>query len=89
MPSLKPIPDLMIRDIDRLLEMHRGQCISLYAEAEKLRQKWVARNIALEDVVSVLVERCGSHAVAVAIDSHAGVDVLFNEDELTEARQSG
>ena len=81
MTSLKPLPPAMIGDIDSLLESNRAKCISIYPEAEKIRRKWVQQNIALEDVVSVFVERCGIHSVAVSFDRAADYDVLKEEDD--------
>lgn len=89
MPSLKPLPTAMTRDIDLFLEMNRGKCIELYAEAEKMRKKWEHENIALEDVVSVFVERCGSHDVAVSIDRNAEIDCLLSEEDEIRPRKSG
>ena len=87
MPSLKPLPSEMVGDIDALLEKNRTKCISIYPEAERIRHKWEDQNIALEDVVSVLVERCGIHRVAISFDRYAGPDVLAEDD--SRARNEG
>lgn len=76
MTSFKPLPPAMVGDIDALLASHHSECISIYPEAEKLRRKWVEQNIALEDVVSVFVERCGVHSLAVSFERRSEVDVL-------------
>lgn len=76
MISYKPLPPAMIGDIDALLASHRSNCIAIYPEAEKIRRKWVENNVALEDVVSVFVERCGLHSVAVSFERRSEVDVL-------------
>lgn len=83
MTAIKPLPTPMIRDIDLFLEHNRSKCIQLYSEAERIRRKWEAENIALEDVASVLVERCGAHDVAVSFDRQREVDILLElPDEL-------
>jgi len=88
MIMLKPIPSAMLDDIDRFLAQHRSRCISLYAEAENIRQRWEVQNIALEDVVSILVERCGQYDVAVSFDGRDQVDVL-REDRAERPRRTG
>lgn len=79
MSSYKPLPATMVADIDRVLEANRSRCLSIYPEAEKLRRKWEEENIALEDVVSVFIERCGFHSVAISFDRSAGIDVLTED----------
>lgn len=88
MPTLKPIPSAMLGDIDQFLAQHRSRCISLYPEAEKIRLRWEVKNIALEDVVSVLVERCGQYDVAVSFDGRDQVEVLW-EDKAGRPRRTG
>lgn len=87
MAIFKPLPQCMISDIDLFLERNRGTCISVYSEAEKIRRKWEEQNIALEDVVSALVERCGQHGVAVSFDQTDGADTpeVLLEDHGDEA----
>lgn len=86
MTSYKPLPPAMIGDIDALLESNRATCISIYPEAEKLRRKWEEQNVALEDVVSAFVERCGVHSVAVSFDRRSEVDVLSEESVGRDSR---
>lgn len=86
MTSFKPLPPAMVGDIDALLQKHREKCISIYPEAEKIRRKWEAQNVALEDVVSALVERCGVHSVSVSFDRQAGIDVLWEDHEPPASR---
>lgn len=88
MPTLKPIPPAMLSDIDTFLAQHRSRCISLYPEAEKIRHEWEVQNIALEDVVSILVDRCGQYDVAVSFDGRDQVDVL-REDRAERPRRTG
>lgn len=90
MPAIRPLPTPMIRDIDLFLAHNRSKCIQLYPEAERIRQKWEAENIALEDVASCLVERCGAHGVAVAFDRQAEAAVLLElPEEAGNARRTG
>lgn len=84
MTSFKPLPACMVSDIDLFLEQHRGTCISVYPEAEKIRRKWEDQNVALEDVVSALVERCGQHAVAMAFDRRDEADALLEDHDGAE-----
>ena len=90
MPSLTPMPASMLSDIDFFLEQQRGQCIQIYPEAERIRCKWESQNIALEDVVSVLVERAGLHEVALSFDRSAGIDALVeNHSDWSTTRRCG
>lgn len=88
MPSLKPLPAPMLADIERFLERNRTRCIPVFAEAEQLRQKWERENIALEDVLTVLVERCGAHDVAMSFDRRGETEVLLEDMDDTPRRQS-
>lgn len=89
MPSFKPIPHDMILDIDRFLETNRSRCIPVYREAETIRVRWEKQNIALEDVVSVLVERCGVHDVAMSFD-RGDIDVMVeNPEEMERSSRLG
>lgn len=89
MPSYKPIPHAMILDIDSFLATNRSRCIPVYREAETIRVRWEKQNIALEDVVSVLVERCGVHDVAMSFD-RGDIEVLVeNPDEDVRSSRCG
>jgi hypothetical protein len=87
MTIFKTLPPLMLSDIDRFLEVNRSKCIPVYAEAEKIRQRWELQNIALEDIVATLVERCGMHDVAMSFERRDAIDVLIEEDEGEESSQ--
>lgn len=78
MPRQKTLPAAMMTEIDAFLRHNTERCISVYAGAEKVRSKWEVYNVALEDVVAALVERCGQHSVAMSFD-RGEVDVLIEE----------
>ncbi len=80
MRTLKQLPVPMLGDIDKFLSFNKQQCIHVYAEAEKIRQRWEEQNIALEDIVSVLVDRCGYHQVAMSFDRRDEAKLLVERD---------
>ena len=78
MPRQRTLPAAMMTEIDTFLRHNTERCISVYNGAEKVRSKWEVYNVALEDVVAVMVERCGLHSVAMSFD-RGEVDVLIEE----------
>lgn len=43
--------------------------VRVYAEAEKVRQRWLAKNIALEDVIAQFLETGASRGICFEIDA--------------------
>lgn len=80
MKSIRLIPLEMRRDIDAALALHRKGTLPVYAEAEKIRQKWVEKNIALEDIIALLVEGSGNYGVSVIFDPSEASSALLGED---------
>lgn len=76
MYPMNKIPHCISIDIDRVLQVNRQKCIAVYGEAEKLRRKWEAENVALEDIVMAFIERCGFHEVAMSLDPSAAAEAL-------------
>src|SRR5690349_6946012 len=68
MSTFTLIPRDLLQDIEAVLQRHDGQTLSVYAEAEKIRQRWGHLNIALEDILNRLVENSGRYNIAVSFD---------------------
>lgn len=68
MKTIRLLPIEIRREITAVLLNHQSSTLSVYAEADKIRRRWLSRNIALEDIVGVFVEDSGSHGVAIAFE---------------------
>lgn len=70
----------VLQDIDRAMEGFREKCIPVYAEAEKIRKRWIEQNIALEDIVAAIASRAGEFNAAVSLDQNEARHALMGDD---------
>lgn len=75
MKTFLNLPEEIRLDVESTLRDNHAKALAVYAAAEKIRQRWEAKNVALEDIVEHLVEGSGRHGVAIA----------FNPDEAKQA----
>lgn len=78
------MPHTILCEIDRVLQANRRKCIQVYEEAEKVRQKWAAENVALEDIVMAFADRCGFYDVAMSFDPRGAIDALMGRRSLRD-----
>lgn len=83
MTTIRLIPREILREVETVLALHRRQTLAVYAEAEKIRQKWVEKNVALEDIIAVLVGGSGNHEVSVVFDPSEASHALLGEERPT------
>ena len=69
----------MTAEIERVVQEKSGQTLQVYAEAEKIRTRWRDLNIALEDIISQMIEFSGTYGVAVAFEPAEAKAALLGE----------
>jgi hypothetical protein len=74
-PPVK-VPEPMMQDIDIVLMAYTGRTMPLYAEADNIRRRWLSENIALEDILDLLVRRASVHNVSFEIDPSQAAEAL-------------
>jgi hypothetical protein len=75
--TFRLLPRAVLFEIDAVLRLHQGKTLQVYAEAEAIRQRHQELNIALEDILTHLVEDSGKYQVAVAFDPDEAVNALM------------
>jgi hypothetical protein len=70
------VPEPMSQAIDFVLTAYTGRTLPLYAEAESIRRRWLSENIALEDILDLLVRRASVHNVSFEIDPSQAAEAL-------------
>jgi hypothetical protein len=84
------LPEEIRLEVESTLRENEAKALSVYAAAEKIRQRWEAKNVALEDIVELLVEGSGRHGVAIAFNPEEAKLALLGttEHESAESRSS-
>jgi hypothetical protein len=84
MTTLQLLPRDMLADIEAVLQRHEGQTMQVYAESEKLRQRWEHLNIALEDIVNRLVEGSQFYRIGVVFDPGEAKGALMGSAQIDQ-----
>ena len=88
MKNVRILPQQMMEDLESVLRRYEGQTLPVYAEAEKIRQRWEQMNVALEDIVTRLVQGSPKHMVSIFFNVEDAKGALMGLPNLSAAHDN-